>query len=457
MKHFLTLCIATCWYSTLWAQDSTHFYERIKLSLEANCYYVPSPNRRILLPNSISAWRGFFANDNPLYHGPSSVGLRIENELIKNYKIDLRIMTEHRGVSYGVFNTASMIVYPILKFTFVDTIRWRNFKWILSGSAGQERDFQQGNGLYLYNLNCHADRLCMQFNPNLIFEAFHIGDLSNGIGLGLDEVFQLSILKNNILFGKNELNPKINLQFTLTQCWMIPQQHYGRGSYFNPAEKIFLPEIMATLWMNPTTQIYAHLGFKSQLKSYQIDSAIFYKPRPIDNLAAVLGAKWQRKSKKWTVEAVAEARFYGKSFNYERSVHSTSYRAYYSFYNYNATIGKSLYPLASYDRPFSQWAVFTEYRQKNVGGLTLRTKGNVQLKTFWYAYFDLDYNNIFAEGETPFHYFFGTLGIDYKFRPDIDLGIGLTNKGMNLDLSYPTFYFQQKPSFLIFFKKALAQ
>ena len=35
---------------------------------------------------------------------------------------------------------------------FADTLRFGRQKWTISGSGGQERDFQQGEGLYLYNL-----------------------------------------------------------------------------------------------------------------------------------------------------------------------------------------------------------------------------------------------------------------------------------------------------------------
>jgi hypothetical protein len=453
MKPLFTFLFAVCLCWCVVGQDSTRFFDRLQFSWEAYNFYAPQSDKKTLLPKSIERNRfwGKNATDNPLYHGASAFGLRIESEIIKNYRIDIRFIAEHRGISYGVFSTNSMIVYPIFRVSFVDTIRFKNQKWLASGNAGQERDFQQGEGLYLYNLNCHAEHLRLQVHPQLIFEIFHIGDLSNGIGLTLDEVYQQSLIIPDIPLSKKRLN----LQLTLTQ-WKGYIKSYRN---FENAEQTFvLPEISASLPINSALKIYTHLGFKNVKNPYQTDSAVFFTPKTIDKFAGVLGIKWQPKTEKWAFKAIAEARFYGKAFNFERANMGTLYRAsgwYRPSYGYNATIGDNLYPLSSYDRPFSQWGVFTEYQNKNVGALTLRAKGNRHLKGRLYWYFDGDYNAIFAENEKPFHYFFATTGFNYKFRNDIDCILGMTNKGMNLDVYYPTFYFHPKMSQFVCLKKPL--
>ena len=436
-------------FSQIIAQDSTRFYDKIKLSWEADAYYVPNTYRNVL-PKNIALLRSYSnTTDNPLLHGASAFGLRVESALIKNYNLDVRLMAEHRGISYGVFNTASMVVYPIFRFNFVDTLKFKNLKWIVSGQVGQERNFSQGEGLYLYNLNCHAERLRVQIHPHIVLETFHIGDLAFGIGLALDEVYQQSIIFKDIPLSKNA--QKLTIQLSLT-TWQGLYTRYG--TYRNTEENFLLPEIMAHFYTNPATKIYSHLSYKSIKAPYQIDSAVYYTPTPIGKVAGLLGINWQQKTKKLSIETVFEARYYGKSFNFERAERTEFYRPQFNRF-YNATIGQNLYPLASYDRPFSQWGVFTEYDHKNVGGITLRTKGNWQIKDPWYLYFDVDENLIFADGERPFNYLFISMGLNYKFRKDVDCGIGLTNKGMNLDVFYPTLYQHQKPSLLIFLRKTL--
>jgi hypothetical protein len=453
MKKIALFLILIYQLTISFAQDTIPFNDRIKLLWEANSYYAPFGDTKASLPEFIEGRRnnGKYVADNPLLHGATAFGLKIETEIIKNYHIEARFIGEHRGVSYGVLNTASMIVYPLFKVSLVDTIHLGKLKWIVSGTVGQEQNFQQGEGLYLYNLNCHAERFRLQTHPHLIFEVLHIGDLQNGIGLELDEVFQQSVIFSNIPISKIT-SKRLDIQLSLTQ-WKHPSRHYF--SYFNPKGFVFLPEIILTTYINPSLKVYAHLGLKATNKPYQIDSAIYFKPQNVDNIAAVVGAKWKINTSKMTIETVAEARFYGKSFNFERASQYVFYRPKNSTPFYNNTIGENLYPLSSYDRPFSQWGVFTEYYNKNVGALTLRSKGNVLLKNRFYAYFDTDYNLIVAENETPFHYFFGALGLNYKFRKDIDCGFGLTNKGMNLDVFYPTFYFHTQPTLFVFLKKAL--
>ena len=455
MKSALTLIFVFVCFTQAISQDSTKVLDNLKLSWESYNCYAPN-NAKPLLPQSIDKNRvwGGTNRDNPLSHGATTFGLRIESELIKNYRIDVRLMAEHRGISYGVFNTKSMIVYPIFKFSFVDTLRFSNQKWIISGTAGQELDFKQGEGLYIYNLNCHAERLWLQFKPNLIFEVFHIGDLSNGIGLGLDEFFQQSLIFPRIPLSK-KADKFLKLQISLTE-WV---GSFGISSSFRDSiKKAILPEVMASINVGKNAKFYAHFALKATQKPYRIDSAVFYTPTNIEKIAAVIGFNGHYKTTKWAIETTAEARFYGKAFNIERSDNVNFYRGKGNFgllFGYNATIGDNLYPLASYDRPFSQWGVFTEYQNKNVGALTLRLKGTRHLKNALYWYFDVDYNAIFGENEKPFHYFFGSTGLNYKFRSDIDCVIGLTNKGMNLDVSYPTFYFFSMPNFFIFLKKTL--
>ena len=459
MKSTLTLIFVFVCFTQAISQDTTKVLDNLKLSWESyNCY---APNSaKPLLPQSIDENRflGSTILDNPLDHGATTFGLRIESELIKNYRIDVRLMAEHRGISYGVFNTKSMIVYPIFKFSFVDTLRFSHQKWIISGTAGQELNFKQGEGLYIYNLNCHAERLRLQFKPNLIFEVFHIGDLSNGIGLGLDEVFQQSFIFPRIPLSK-KADKFLNLKISLTEWRGIRTFHEDTLSpFYNPVEESILPEIMASINAGKSSKFYAHFALKATQKPYRTDSAVYYTPTNTEKMAAVIGFNGLYKTSKWAIETTAEARFYGKAFNYERSSDGAFYRGQGNFglaFNYNSTIGRNLYPLASYDRPFSQWGVFTEYQNKNVGALTLRLKGTRQLKNLLYWYFDADYNVIFGENEKPFHYLFGSTGLNYKFRGDIDCVIGMTNKGMNLDVSYPTFYFFSMPNFLIFLKKTL--
>jgi hypothetical protein len=437
MKKICLFFLFLPYYSSITAQDSTRFIDKIKLSWESNDYYAPQKAKTYLIPKSIEDRRNYgkYVRDNPLFHGATAFGLRVQTEIIKNYAVDVRFMAEHRGISYGVFNTSSMIIYPIFKFSFVDTLKWKEFRWIVSGNAGQERNFTHGEGLYLYNLNCHAENLRIQVLPNLAFEAFHIGDLANGIGLGLDEVYQGSIIFRNDPLSKKD--QKWEVQLALTQWENFLNNNYRK--FRNPANATFLPELAAHLYINPNLKIYGHVAFNAVNKPYQIDSAVYYSPKNLDKIAGVFGANWQKKTDKLRIETVFEARFYGKAFNFEHSDQGSFYRGY-RWGSYNETIGQNLYTLESYDRPFSQWGVFTEYYHKNVGGLTLRTKGNQQIHDAWHLYFDIDENIIFAEGEKPFNYLFVSTGINYKFRKDIDAGIGLTNKGMNLDVFYPTLY-----------------
>jgi hypothetical protein len=124
---------------------------------------------------------------------------------------------------------------------------------------------------------------------------------------------------------------------------------------------------------------------------------------------------------------------------------------------YANTVGKYLYPLRKFDTEFSQWAVYTEYWGYNVASANVT--GNIKyqpLKKFG-AFLDCDLNYIYGDkadlysnriyGTSSWVYPFFNAGIFYTPVEDMQVKGSCANKGMNLDLHYPTHYLLRKPCF----------
>ena len=140
-----------------------------------------------------------------------------------------------------------------------------------------------------------------------------------------------------------------------------------------------------------------------------------------------------------SLNAHAEYRYYGALFNsgfYEPGGISGKY-----------SLGsKFLYPIELYDRPFSQWAVFTDYQGLNVSGLTFYADLKVPIYSGLFFKGLLDLNQIRAQGQTPFVYPFYVWGFGWQPFAGVSLLYSFTNRTMNLDRSYPTLYLYKSPT-----------
>ena len=59
----------------------------------------------------------------------------------------------------------------------------------------------------------------------------------------------------------------------------------------------------------------------------------------------------------------------------------------------------------------------------------------------------MDINALYAEGLAPFVYPFYTIGLGWQPDERTNIAVIMTNRGMNLDLHYPTLYLYKHPFF----------
>ncbi len=91
-----------------------------------------------------------------------------------------------------------------------------------------------------------------------------------------------------------------------------------------------------------------------------------------ENTAFLVGVSLSGNISKFEFSVNSEFRYYGWVFNYGHKNDSVSYREVLDKHLYSNTIGRYLYPLKNFQRPFSQWAVYTDYQYQNIAGIELR-------------------------------------------------------------------------------------
>lgn len=362
--------------------------------------------------------------DTPLKHNAFYAALKTTTSLSPGIKIKADLYGEHRGMSYGMYDTKNMVVYPVIQLQVKDSITLLNHKITGEGRAGDILNLRLDEGLFIYNVDGQGGDATLSTGKwKAGFGWF--GDFSRGIGLVIDDFGVASLGRT---FGKNN-----NTSITASVITAAPPE----GKLLD-----FLYYSVSASQTYGRVRVYGQAAVQSSH-----NRGIFYSKGIGNQSGFIIGAHATNKFKKVAMSNSVEVRYYGSSFNFYHTDRTIRYRDTAGGF-YANTVGDYLYPLRKYDRPFSQWAVFTEYLACNVLGASL--VGTILFPFNKKADATLDYDlNYISATENKFYntaplkkshilYSFFTAGLYFKPLPNLKAGIILTNKGMNLDKSYPT-------------------
>jgi hypothetical protein len=386
-------------------------------------------NKTILIPGLGEG----LLTDNPLLHGAMYSNIRFTAEK-DGISILTGLMVEHRGASYGVYTMDCMTVIPEFHAR-IDTFFDISGQRIRFGiSAGNYNDFKLGEGLTVYNLDMQGGSVHAGWR-GLEARYTQIGDLSMGIGLAVGEMMDYTLSLSDIpLFRSVSMDLQAGLyKIGETHSFNIPDE----GSNFS-----------AALEHPCGMRAYSQLGVRSVTESSQSG---------IQRCAHLAGVDYRLR--KWNVDArlVAERRYYGRYFNlgYKSATDEFFYRSN-SIYDQPSTVGDYIYPLRNFNRPFSQWAVYAEYQGRDVQTLIMRAETRYDLPRGFSLLCDLDLNRLEVSSEEDFLYSFYDAGAGWEPVDDILLKVTHTNRGMNLDMHYPTLYQMNNGTWMIELRANLA-
>ena len=409
-----------------WAQDSLFSRMKVDFDLGFGTYYqfsayqrtdlseakIPallSPRRRDE-PELRNQWglNNNFVTDNPLFHGAYFFDAGARVLLAEGLEATVMLTAEQRGFSDGRFSKNTINVFPY--FNIIYHRRFGDFSYSLQ--AGDFYNSKLYEGLTYYNIQVSQSWIFKLKYKNFYLKQFGMADLIQNIGLGIGDLYDYSLGAENVF-----LNRKDSLQL---------DAHFGYS------------DNTGSIALNSGFFNYAiNLSFRDRVFLY---SQLATRNVSGKNTAFLLGFSAHRKKNTphdWSIQV--EYRNYGAAFN-EGFINNVYYRdpnepAFFTNSTHNV-----FFPLITYERPFSQWAVFTEYQNRTVSGFTIQGKWHYRLFGKTYAKFEHDLNWISAEGSPSFLYPFYTLGLGAKPKPEIELFFEITNRVLNLDKHYPTIY-----------------
>lgn len=427
------------------------FWDRFEFNWDVGAYYqaAATSNKEIsqhpftkrvrkllLLYNS----KQEVVSDNPLMHGTMYLGMHGKADIAPGYSVSIGLIGEHRGYSYGMYNTENVVVFPQLKGSMNDTVTVFNQDFRLSANLGYLLNVRIGAGLTYYNVDAQGFEVAFGWR-HLQYQYIQYTDFALGYGLNEEEprFHWLSLVDLSV---NDHWTLEVGLGTRILQRFLTPdgEKQYAYMSYFKFQQAQKNWEIYGQIGYRPLDESYPLFAFPDQ-------EDIFgdFSPEWTDQSAFVFGASWEQLfgPVKWKNQL--EFRYYGKTFNKDQISRLVVFRDQDNPNEYQNTVGENLYPIRSYDRPFSQWAVFTEFRDRNVFGLTSVTEidWNVFKNFYLNAVFDLNYLEVEQEGSKFFPFYTAAAAI--RLADDLEIAFTFTNKAMNLDLHYHTYYLLDAP------------
>lgn len=412
------------------AQDSTQW--KLNYDFEASALHINPgiTSKEILIDpviyskrrsNNIFRPRREFVSDNPNFHTASYVGVKLRTSFKNKYHFQSNLYFEHRGASYGSNDRDNMVWFPHFTFSSLDTFLILKKKIVVETQAGNFVQAQINNGLKVYNQDYQGINIKIS-HRNFFFEYHQVGDLSNQIGLNLEEYIHLSV---------GAENEKMRL--------VVSQNRNLSGNFF-AFRNYWDSDLSFNYFLNKKNEIYFQYGHR-YFGQYDL----------VENGAFVLGTKYlviDNDRIKWKINP--SIRYYSANYNEGHYNPGFTYRDP-SKDLYANTAGRFLYPLRNYYYDFDRWAVHTEYQDENIFSIALKTELDLKVWKHFHIKTNVETLSIRREEEFYTNYFY-FIDFYYNIKKGLQLGFVMANKTYNLDASFPTFYMMKQPMFGVHLK-----
>lgn len=377
--------------------------------------------------------------DNPLMHGAMFAHLALEARSA-GLRLFCKLIMEHRGASYGTYATEDIAMLPEFLVS-VDTsfaIGGETFRAGIDG--GNYDDFKLYEGLTIYNVDVQGYRFHLKWR-NFKLSLDHIGDLANVVGLNIDDEADYAVSMEDLpLGGRLKLNASAGYF-----------EYIGSSDAVNGLPMSGM-NVSAALRWNDKIRLYTQVGVRN------VADPSF---GGVKRCADLIGLSYRDELKdKLDLNLTGEYRYYGRYFN-EGHTYDGKCFLYRGYNGYTAcpswnTIGTQLYPLHAFYRPFSQWAVYTDYEGRDVQSYIFRADASYKLPGNLALICNLDFNRMEVSNEDPFLYPFYTIGLGWSPAPGTTIALSHTNRAMNLDKHYPTLYLTEKGTVMVTVQSAIS-
>jgi hypothetical protein len=389
----------------IFAQDSLLIETSLTNELKGQHNLYEFTNRNIQDINI----KGQNIPDNPMYHFAIYNGLTLQTKINKKYHLETGIFMEERSFSGGSNTVKNWVFFPKITFTVRDTLNIGKQTIRLYGKGGDFWAEDMSDIIRFYNIDFQASDIRIGYK-SFDFGLAVIGDLSRNIGLGLTELYKFYTQYKTPKF-KNVSSISINELAVSNSIGHHEKYDYNVGNYFKYD-------------FDTSNSLEAQIDFRvNKTLSASKAFAIKYSSNLHTNF------RFQ-----------TTVRYFDSQYNQGYATFGPRFRDGSSY------VGLQLYPLKNFYRPMNQWALMTEQQGTDVLNveLCLKTQKNLSSKIAFFA--NLEFNLVYRfTGKKPIYYPLYESGFSYTFFKNFIYSISVTNKQMNLDSFYQTFYLSRRP------------
>jgi hypothetical protein len=199
MLRFLPICLLLGWSpNSLWCQPDSLSKKKINVDVVFGADRLfRTSDQRIHLPENIQFFRSFGApflrnattyTDIPQFHASVFAGLLTRVDFAKGYRLNVDIISEDRGQSFGGLNLSKTIVYPRIYGTIEESFSVFNRAFIFNAKLGDLLRHQNNFGLTYHNIDVQGMETKLSSGP--WWTSFSlIGDMSQHVGLNVEEAY----------------------------------------------------------------------------------------------------------------------------------------------------------------------------------------------------------------------------------------------------------------------------
>lgn len=409
--------------------------KNLSFLIHGGLYYQGDPYGEVILPeyqtrDKPSFDGKYYVGDVPLFHGAAYLDVGGTFSM-SGFSLNARLLAEHSGQSYGIYNKNAIKVYHKYLASLDTGFSLFGHDIRFGISVGNYDDLRLQQGLTMYNVDAQGSRWHVSVDK-LVFTFQKIGDLYNWIGLNIDDGNYWSLKFNEFEVVKDVFITPEYCFFATNR--VLPSNITGDVDQLNDAANTYSIKVKHAVGLSG----YVEYGQRLQENDHYTNS----------ELSAFLGGvSYSIKNEYFSLRSRGEYRRYGKAFNlgyYDQPfVYGDSSFTRPSRYYPGSQF---FYPIQLYERPFSQWAVYSEYQGMDVEAMTLYADLNVPIWEGIFVKGLLDWNRISAGSEEPFIYPFYEVGVGWQPFEGVYGIYSFTNRTMNLSKPYPTLYLLKEPT-----------
>lgn len=414
--NYYYLIIFIFFSQSLFSQTDTLYKSKNNRSLTASFEGVARHNLISVGYETFNSSISPKVTDNPFVHMAIYSSMNLQYDYQNKYEFNFSLVAEERSASGGNNFLNNIVLFPKITLSVNDTFEILKKKFSVKGRFGDMWNEDWDDRLRIYNIDFQALDLSIKYKT-VFFGYSRIADLSNNIGLSLHETAKIYFGRD---WNKNHL----------VVSWEID----------NVLTPIFSNNNLSSVYFINSQNKYDFFSqFSVRIKNDFIEN---------NSIAALIGLSYKPNS---NLKLTSSLRYYAAEYNlYYKNPSEIKYRDWPN----SPYVGLQLYPLKNFYRNMNQWALFTERQNVDIFNLELTIDYYKKIHKSIGLISKLDFNIMRADDQwiaLPIY----DVGLSLKPIDNIEFRITASNKHMNLDNFYQTFYLSKKPVACLYVAKTI--